>query len=160
MPKVTQQSNVQLKLSSLALLLLSLYLHTIAFQNKGIKVRNKGESLLGLDNANVYDSGGILRGTGGIKATARDELVLPPDITERLLSPVGNNIVRDRMDDLREMLGLKPESGTINNSSIGTQNNGDTYTMNGVTLTEGAARTTTVYDLAQMARSLGAYQRS
>lgn len=118
------------------------------------------ESLLGLDTSKVYDSGGILRGTGGIKATARDELVLPPDITERLLSPVGNNIVRDRMDDLREMLGLKPESGTINNSSIGTQNNGDTYTMNGVTLTEGAARTTTVYDLAQMARSLGAYQRS
>ena len=43
MPKVTQQANVQLKLSSLALLLLSLYLHTIAFQNKGIKVRNKGK---------------------------------------------------------------------------------------------------------------------
>lgn len=43
MPKVTQQANVQMKLSSLALLLLSLYLHTIAFQNKGIKVRNKGK---------------------------------------------------------------------------------------------------------------------
>lgn len=118
------------------------------------------ESLLGLDSTKVYDSGGILHGTGGIKATARDELVLPPDITERLLSPVGNNIVRDRMDDLREILGMRPESGTTTSSTIGTQNNGDTYMMNGVTLTEGAARTTTVYDLAQMARSLGAYQRS
>ena len=43
MSKVTQQANIQLKLNPLTLLLLSLYLHTIAFQNKGIKVRNKGK---------------------------------------------------------------------------------------------------------------------
>lgn len=107
-----------------------------------------------------YDSGGLLHGVGGIKATARDEMVLPPDITSRLLSPVSNSFVSGRMDDLRSMLGMRTQFGTVDNTRIGTQNNGDNYVMNGVTISEGQARTTTVYDLAQIARSLGAYQRS
>lgn len=107
-----------------------------------------------------YDSGGLLHGVGGIKATARDEMVLPPDITSRLLSPVSNSFVSGRMDDLRSMLGMRTQFGSVDNTRIGTQNNGDNYVMNGVTISEGQARTTTVYDLAQIARSLGAYQRS
>lgn len=43
MAKVTQQANVELKFNSLSILRLSFYLHTIAFQNKDIKVRNKGK---------------------------------------------------------------------------------------------------------------------
>ena len=108
----------------------------------------------------VYDEGGVLHGMGGIKATARDEMVLPPDITERLLTPINNGFVRGRMDDLRSMLGMQTEFGSVDNTRIGTQNNGDIYTMNGVTISEGKARSTTVYELAQMARSLGSYQRS
>lgn len=108
----------------------------------------------------VYDEGGVLHGIGGIKATARDEMVLPPDITERLLTPINNGFVRGRMDDLRSMLGMQTEFGSVDNTRIGTQNNGDIYTMNGVTISEGQARVTTVYDLAQMARNLGAYKRS
>lgn len=107
-----------------------------------------------------YDSGGVLHGIGGIKATARDEMVLPPDITERLLTPINNGYVRGRMDDLRSMLGMQTEFGSVDNTRIGTQNNGDIYTMNGVTISEGQAKVTTVYDLAQMARNLGAYKRS
>jgi hypothetical protein len=64
------------------------------------------------------------------------------------------------MDDLRSMLGMRTQFGSVDNTRIGTQNNGDNYVMNGVTISEGQARTTTVYDLAQIARSLGAYQRS
>lgn len=108
----------------------------------------------------VYDEGGVLHGLGGIKATARDEMVLPPDITERLLTPINNGFVRGRMDGLRSMLGMQTEFGSVDNTRIGTQNNGDIYTMNGVTISEGQARVTTVYDLAQMARNLGAYKRS
>lgn len=109
---------------------------------------------------NIYDEGGVLHGIGGIKATARDEMVLPPDITERLLTPVNNGYVRGRMDDLRSMLGMQTEFGSVDNTRIGTQNNGDIYTMNGVTISEGQAKGTTVYELAQMARNLGAYKRS
>ena len=118
------------------------------------------EELFGKMHTGVYDSGGLLHGVGGIKATARDEMVLPPDITNRLLSPVSNSFVSGRMDDLRSMLGMRTQFGTVDNTRIGTQNNGDNYVMNGVTISEGQARTTTVYDLAQIARSLGAYQRS
>ena len=107
-----------------------------------------------------YDSGGVLHGIGGIKATSRDEMVLPPDLTERILSPTKNAFVNDRMDGLRAMLGMRTSFGSVDNTRIGTQNNGNIYTMNGVTISEGKARTTSVYDLAQMARSLGAYQRS
>ena len=41
--KVTQWTNLELKFNSLSFLLLSFYLHTIAFQNKDIKLRNKGK---------------------------------------------------------------------------------------------------------------------
>ena len=108
----------------------------------------------------VYDSGGILHGLGGIKATAADEMILPPDITSRLLTPISNGSVRQSLDDLRALVGLRSMLGSAGSTSIGTQNNGDIYTMNGVTISEHEARTTSVYDLAQMARSLGAYQRS
>ena len=108
----------------------------------------------------TYDEGGVLHGLGGIKATARDEMILPPDITERILRPTRNAFVDGRMDGLRAMLGMRTEFGSAGSTKIGTQNNGDIYTMNGVTISEGQARVTTVYDLAQMARNLGAYKRS
>ena len=111
------------------------------------------------NDADTYDSGGVLHGIGGIKATAQDEMVLPPDITNALLSPVSNGLVSSRLNDIRMWLGMKPEAGTTRNS-IGTQNNGDNYIMNGVSIGEQAARSTTVYDLAHIARNLGAYQRS
>ena len=38
--------------------------------------------------------------------------------------------------------------------SIGTQNNGDSYVINGLSVGEQTARTTTVYELARLARSL------
>ena len=38
----------------------------------------------------TFDSGGILQGIGGIKATAQNEAVLSPEMTERILSPVSN----------------------------------------------------------------------
>lgn len=108
----------------------------------------------------IYDEGGVLHGVGGIKATARDEMVLPPDITERILRPTSNAFVDGRMDGLRAMLGMRTEFGSAGSTKIGTQNNGDNYIMNGVSISEGKARSTTVYELAQMARSLGSYQRS
>ena len=36
---------------------------------------------------NVYDSGGVLRGVGGIKATNEDETVFGPNLSSKILSP-------------------------------------------------------------------------
>ena len=38
-------------------------------------------------NKGLYDSGGILEGMGGIKATTKDETVFGPELTSKLLSP-------------------------------------------------------------------------
>lgn len=43
----------------------------------------------------LYDSGGVLKGLGGIKATEKDEIVLSPSLTEKILKP-ESNIMFDR----------------------------------------------------------------
>lgn len=43
----------------------------------------------------LYDSGGVLKGLGGIKATEKDEVVLSPSLTEKILKP-ESNIMFDR----------------------------------------------------------------
>ena len=61
------------------------------------------------------------------------------------------------MDELRYLYGIKRGgalSGMSRASSIGTQNNGDIFQLGNVTLTEQQAKNTTVYDFAQIARTL------
>jgi hypothetical protein len=105
----------------------------------------------------IYDSGGILSGLGGIKASARDEIVIPPDLAEFMLRPSANKTFQSRVSELAYLYGAKPIPGTLNNRSSN-DHYGDTYTFGNVTLTEDKARTTTVYELAQMSRSLGIYR--
>ena len=128
---------------------------------QGIDVSAAGfrtnEQLLQEWKAKQYDAGGILRGLGGIKATREDEAILPPDITRAMLSPTRNGAFADRMDELRYLYGIKRGgvlSGMSRASSIGTQNNGDIFQLGNVTLTEQQAKNTTVYDFAQIARTL------
>lgn len=106
----------------------------------------------------LYDEGGILTGLGGIKATTRDETVLPPDITEKLLKPLHPAGFRQRMEELRYLYGANGSTmiGGYNNS-IGSQHNGDLYTFGNVTLTETQARQTTMYDFVQAAKGLRSY---
>lgn len=106
----------------------------------------------------LYDSGGILQGIGGIKGTTDDEVVLPPDITKNMLKPISTAVLSSRMNELRYLYGVTGGiAGSMNTSSIGSQYNGDMYSFGNVTLTEGQARSTTVYDLVQMSRGLRAY---
>ena len=106
----------------------------------------------------AFDSGGILRGIGGIKATAQDEMVLPPSTTSKLL----NAEVNGAFDALLDHLGIVTAAGesyagiggSVSRTTIGTQNNGDTFSIGGITISEAQARGTTVYELAQMARGL------
>jgi len=110
------------------------------------------------DEETTYDSGGILRGVGGIKATARDEFILPPDITAKMMDPLNNDLSRMGLDTVRNLFGMLEGIPQPIDQSIGAQYNGDTYTMNGVTIGEQAAKTTTVYELARMAGNLGQYK--
>lgn len=52
-----------------------------------------------------YDEGGILQGMGGIKATPRDEIVLPPKLAARMLRPQASQVFKARVSELGYMYG-------------------------------------------------------
>ena len=129
-------------------------------QKSTIQALNKLLKPLGynIDVSKLYDSGGILTGTGGIKGTSKDEVILPPDIASKMLKPISTATLNSRLNELRYLYGatnMNP-SGVMN-SSIGSQYNGNLYTFGNITLTEGQARSTTIYDLVQRSRGLRAY---
>lgn len=109
----------------------------------------------------TYDSGGVLRGLGGIKATAEDEMILPPDITAAMLSPAADATFQARLAELGVLYGAKAGPLTmpagVSQNRDSHDHHGDNYTFGDVTLTEEQARGMTVYDLAQKSRSLGIY---
>ena len=115
----------------------------------------------------VYDKGGILEGMGGIKATEKPEMVLPPDVTKVLhtmmLRPQTDMRFERGMDRMRMALGIK--GGTAMNRAayddhrIGTQYSGNVYQLGGISISEEKARVTSVYDLARMARTLAISSR-
>lgn len=111
-----------------------------------------------ISTANLYDSGGILSGLGGIKATARDEAVLPPDVTARLLKPIQPAVFEQRMNELKYLYGANGNNFTGSmGGSVGSQHNGDLYTFGNVTLTTEQAQNTTIYDFVQAAKALRSY---
>ena len=106
----------------------------------------------------TFDSGGILHGVGGIKATYGNEMVLPPEATAGLLDAEQSGA----FDALLAHLGIVTSAANgiagfgspVLRSSIGSQHNGDVFEINGVTIGEAQARSTTIYDFAQMAKLL------
>ena len=107
----------------------------------------------------VYDSGGILSGIGGIKATSQNEMIVPSDITAKMLTPNADNMFAARMSELRYLYGAGTNNGMVNSisNSIGSQYNGDLYTFGNVTLTRQQAESTSVAELARLSRNLRLY---
>lgn len=105
-----------------------------------------------------YDEGGILRGLGGIKATAENEMVLPPDITAALLKPSADAVFQQRMKELGLIYGtpqrLGPQLAGMARTGNNYDHSGPEYHMGNITLSEAQAKSMTVYDLAQKARNL------
>lgn len=106
--------------------------------NSSTKKPSGGNTLGGGHNINKvsrYDSGGILKGMGGIKATVDDEMVLPPDITAKMLRPSANAAFQARMRELGSLYDSAPVShslsGVVNNDRHDVTYN---YSVNGVTL--------------------------
>lgn len=103
--------------------------------------------------AGVYDSGGVLHGMGGIKATMRDEMVLPPDITAKMLRPSAEPMFRRRMDELRYIYGVTQTAqgiagSVVNNDRHDVVNN---YIVSDITMTREQASALTMDKLMEMA---------
>lgn len=113
----------------------------------------------------VYDRGGILHGMGGIKATMQDEGITPPDVTAMLkkhvLTPVEDRNFSQNMDNIRWMMSSNGvganavHNASYDNHSIGTQNNGNVYKFNGITINEPQASGMTLRHFADIAHNLG-----
>lgn len=116
------------------------------------------------ESKKVYDSGGILKGMGGIKATNKDEIVIPPDVTDFMLNPSADSVFKQRMSELRYMYGGVPnQAASVAGTPAGGasyDHSGDEYHYDNITLTEEQAKSMTIYDLAQKARSLGIYSNT
>lgn len=115
-------------------------------------------------NKKKFDSGGVLNGIGGIKATSADEIVIPPKLASFMLRPSATAQFQARMAELGYIYGSSPYvPGTISGIASNRSSNdhyGDVYQYENITLTEGQARSMTVYDLAQMSRSLSIYRNA
>lgn len=107
----------------------------------------------GVNKVARYDSGGVLKGLGGIKATADDEMVLPPDITAKMLKPSSEPVFRQRMEDMRYMLGMTPVSRSVAGSVVNNDRHDvvNNYNINGITMTKEQASALTMDMLMKMA---------
>lgn len=107
-----------------------------------------------------YDSGGVLHGLGGIKATVDDEMVLPPDITAKMLQPSADARFRARVNELGGLYGETPVSRSVAGNSDNrsySDHSGPTYNVKGITLTEQQAEHLTVAQMCRMAHNVKPY---
>ena len=116
----------------------------------------------GLLGGKKYDSGGILHGIGGIKATGEDEAVLGPELTAAMLSPNSDAVFRKRVMELGYLYGAKggysiQRAGMTVNGGSTVTNSGSTYYFNGVEIGERSAEQMTVASLARQLKTLALY---
>ena len=106
----------------------------------------------------AYDSGGVLSGLGGIKATTRDEIVLPPNIAEKILQPTSNEQFRNFTKSLGILFGASERVGTMSPNSvihnrggdtINSNNGGNNTYINGVPITQQQAERYSVVELLE-----------
>lgn len=109
----------------------------------------------GKDPYKKYDSGGILRGLGGIKATSQDEIVIPPLLAEKMLEPSADSTFQKRMSELGWLYGAAERGGAMPGKTVMSRTSydhyGDSYSVNGVQIGAEAADRLTV---AQVMRAL------
>lgn len=112
----------------------------------GTKKPSGGRGTLGggknTNKVSRYDSGGVLHGLGGIKATVDDEMVLPPDVTRKLLMPSSDSRATEVIAGMRLALNDrtpygKSLAGVTNNS---TDSHDVSYCVNGVPISTDMAK--------------------
>lgn len=104
--------------------------------------------------SSIYDSGGVLHGLGGIKATERDEMVLPPEITEKILNPQNTVAFRDFCNNLGILYGAlehtMPTRGNVitqNHTANDNRNMSRNTYINGVPISSEKADRYTISEL-------------
>lgn len=118
----------------------------------------------GYTSKQLFDGGGVLRGMGGIKATAQDEMILDPALTRAMLSPSADRTFRQRASLLGYLFGAggqygaAPGAGTTNNEAV--SHNEKIYNFGSISLSEPQAKSMSVYQLARLAGSLHVYANS
>ena len=120
----------------------------------------------GKDPYKKYDSGGILRGLGGIKATSQDEIVIPPLLAEKMLEPSADSTFQKRMSELGWLYGAAERGGTMPGKTVMSRTSydhyGDSYSVNGIQIGAEAANRLTVAQVMQAlnhgAGNLGLYK--
>ena len=114
--------------------------------SSGTKKPSGGGNTLGggknINKVSRYDSGGVLHGLGGIKATVDDEMVLPPDVTRKLLMPSSDSRATEVIAAMRMALNDrtpygKSLAGVTNNS---TDSHDVSYCVNGVPISPDMAK--------------------
>lgn len=127
------------------------------FGNKNSTVSG-GKHMPGASNDRsnmLYDEGGVLNGTGGIKACTEDEIVLPPSIAKRILNPTANAQFRDftsaigaLFDNASVVKHLGKKQGIITNiGNTDNSNRSTQYYVNGVPIPASAAERYTIKEL-------------
>ena len=127
--------------------------NTVTYDKKGYAVKATPNTTKA--SKKKYDSGGILEGLGGIKATERDEIVIPPFLAEKMLEPSADSTFQKRMSELGWLYGAgnrgdSPLEKTVM-SRTSYDHYGDSYSVNGVQIGAEAADRLTV---AQVMRAL------
>lgn len=127
------------------------------FGNKNSTVSG-GKHMPGASNDRsnmLYDEGGVLNGTGGIKACTEDEIVLPPSVAKRILNPTANAQFRDftsaigaLFDNASVVKHLGKKQGVITNiGNTDNSNRSTQYYVNGVPIPASAAERYTIKEL-------------
>lgn len=125
---------------------------------KGEGWRDNDELYEEWSSSRKYDSGGVLKGLGGIKATTQDEMVLPPKLTQAMLSPSSNAVFQERVAQLGYLFGTNHDTPIPAPASAGggvvNNNTGANYYFNGVQIGAQEAESLTVAQLARRMRVL------
>lgn len=110
-----------------------------------------------------FDSGGVLYGMGGIKATNRPEIVLPPTIAEKILNPSSNEQFKNFTKSLGILFGASDTTSNFGRGNIihnvggntnNTTNSNNSYVVNGVPFSQNMAETHTLAQLLEIAGQL------
>ena len=107
--------------------------------------------------SNVYDTGGILHGLGGIKATNSPETVLDPALTKKILEPSSNSNFVNFAKSLGVLFGASDNlarASYTTNSGNTTNTDNRNYTINGVPFTQQQVNTHTLGELLETAAFL------
>ena len=107
----------------------------------------------------LFDKGGVLTGTGGIKATKKPEIILDPQLTSQILKP-GSEAQFRAFADAMHLMFERGDRTADGRASIRSGSNVDShntsYTVNGIPIGANMAERYTIAELFRVMPLVGA----